>query len=189
MGADQDNREFFRIEDQVALNVSIDDQSEGASSLPVESPLFDLLGELHLLDYESQHLLRQISDRDRLLAAYLKIVNKRIDLLGRTLATQLNGELGPLQQVSISEGGLSFLHHCELPVGAALKLDLVLLPSPLGLRLRGRVIHSQPETGGWLTGVTFESISDAQRQLLARHIMQKQAQEIRASKQLEGSTP
>jgi hypothetical protein len=36
--------------------------------------------------------------------------------------------------------------------------------------------------GRWHVALNFDLINDAQRQLLARHILQKQAQDIRAAK-------
>jgi len=188
MSSDEESREFFRIEDRVALRFAVAGQPQADQLNTLESPLFDLLGELHLLDYESQHLLRQIAERDRTLASYLKGLNRRIDLLGRTLATELSGDLGPQQDITLSEGGLSFRHLQPIEPDTPLILSLILLPAPLGLRLKGRVIYCRKESeGDWLVGVNFEDLGDAQRQLLARHIVQKQAQEIRASKQQEGT--
>jgi hypothetical protein len=57
-----------------------------------DSPLFNLLSELHLSEFESQHLLRQISERDRTLAAFLKSQNKRIDLLSQVVAQTVLGK-------------------------------------------------------------------------------------------------
>jgi hypothetical protein len=54
----------------------------------------------------------------------------------------------------------------------------------LGLLLRGRVTHCEPEGfGTFKIGAEFESPTDAQRQLLARHILQKQAQERRLARE------
>ena len=69
--------------------------------------LFSLLSDLHLMDYESQHLLRHISERDRTLANYLKVMNKRIDLLGQVMVQSLLKEIGEPRKVSLSEGGAS----------------------------------------------------------------------------------
>ena len=57
---------YFQLADELALDYQLieppgDDQLHTDDS----SPLFGLLGELQLLDHESQHLLRQIGERDR----------------------------------------------------------------------------------------------------------------------------
>lgn len=191
-GGTDDKRDFFRIRDQIALQVKpVDGPDLDKELQDEESPLFSLLSDLHMLDYESQHLLRQIAERDRSLAHYLKIINKRVDLVGKALAMQLTGDLSEPQEVTLSEGGMAFSSPQPYPIDSWLMLRMVLMPSPLGLVLPARVIRCEAEqegdeqAGNWQVGVTFDSLSDAQRQLLARHILQKQAQEIRAAKTSE----
>ncbi len=187
-GDTEDKRDFFRIRDQLALEVKpIDGPDLENVVADDESPLFSLLSDLHMLDYESQHLLRQIAERDRALAQYLKIINKRVDLVGKALAMQLAGNLSEPQEVTLSEGGMSFRSTQPYSIGSWLMLRMVLMPSPLGLVLPARVTHCNTgeEPDQWALGVSFDNLSDAQRQLLARHILQKQAQEIRAAKTSE----
>ena len=138
------------------------------------------------MDFESQHLLRHISERDRTLANYLKVVNKRIDLLGQALAQSLLRDIGVPRRVSLSEGGISFNHPQAVPTGSHLALKMVLMPQALGLLLRARVMHCQArEDGQFEIGTEFEALSDAQRQLLARHILQTQAQQRRMARELQ----
>lgn len=186
-GETEDNRDFFRIRDQLALEVKPVSGPDLEQQLQDDSPLFSLLSDLHMLDYESQHLLRQIAERDRALAHYLKIINKRVDLVGKALAMQLAGNLNQPQEVTLSEGGMGFSSPDAYPIDSWLMLRMVLMPSPLGLVLPARVIRcdAEPEAGTWQLAVSFEHASDAQRQLLARHILQKQAQAIRAAKTSE----
>ena len=54
----EDHREFFRIQDQVYLECSPIDGPEVELDAQ-QSTLFNLLADMHMLDYESQHLLRQ----------------------------------------------------------------------------------------------------------------------------------
>jgi len=84
-------REYYRIDDTIALEFSLLSGAEAHASdaLHAPSPLFNLLSDLHLMDFESQHLLRHITERDRTLANYLKVINKRIDLLGQAVAQSL----------------------------------------------------------------------------------------------------
>ena len=104
---EEDRREYYRIEDTIALEFSLLSGAEAQASdaLHDASPLFNLLSDLHLMDFESQHLLRHISERDRTLANYLKVINKRIDLLGQAVAQSLLRDIGVPRQVSLSEGG------------------------------------------------------------------------------------
>ncbi|ARU88881.1 PilZ domain-containing protein [Pseudomonas sp. M30-35] len=179
---DQDRREYYRIEDTLALEFSrlSDTEALATEALHDSSPLFNLFSELHILDFESQHLLRHISERDRTLASYLKVINKRIDMLGQAVAQSLLGDIGPPKKVTISEGGVSFNSAEEVEAGTHLAIKLVLMPQALGLLLRAKVIHCYAsEDNQFEIGTEFESLTDAQRQLLARHILQRQAQERR----------
>src|SRR5207253_6650718 len=91
---EEDRREYYRIKDTIALEIRPLSAHEAAGQevLQDESPLFNLLSELHLSEFESQHLLRQISERDRNTASYLKVMNKRIDLLGQVVAQAVLGK-------------------------------------------------------------------------------------------------
>ncbi|KPU53049.1 pilZ domain protein [Pseudomonas fluorescens] len=185
---EEDRREYYRIEDTIALEIRPLTATEAAGQevLQDASPLFNLLSELHLSEFESQHLLRQISERDRTIAAFLKSQNKRIDLLSQVIAITVLGQIGEPQPVIISEGGIDFQHPSPIAAGAHLSVKLVLMPQALGLLLRARVTHCDRKGDGYDVGTEFEHLTDAQRQLLARHILQKQAQERRLARdQLE----
>ena len=82
---------------------------------------------------------------------------------------------------------LSFESSEAYPVDSWLALRMILLPAPLGLALPVRVLRCDrnDRNEGWTLAVNFDVLTDAQRQLLARHILQKQAQEIRAAKSTE----
>ena len=190
MQDEDERREYYRIEDTIALEFSPQDEAEleVPDAFQRGTSLFDLLADLHVLDFESQHLLRHITERDRTLAGYLKAINKRIDVLGQAVAQHMLSDLAPARPVSLSEGGVSFTSPEPVEVGSFLNLRMVLLPQPLGLQLRGRVIHCAAlADGNWEIGTEFEALPDAQRQLLARHILQKQAQQRRLARELPDS--
>jgi hypothetical protein len=181
-----DRREYYRIEDTIALEFHLlsGAEAQATEALHDASPLFNLLSDLHLADFESQQLLRHIGERDRTLANYLKVINKRIDLLGQALAQNLLRDVGSPKQVSMSEGGIGFDNLREIPVGSQLAIKMVLMPQALGLLLRAEVIHCQEKADGQFEiGTEFEGLTEAQRQLLARHILQKQALDRRQALQ------
>lgn len=178
-----DKRDYFRIQDTLLLEyrpISGPDADDGFAD---SSPLLGLLSELQTLEYDSQPLLRQISETDRALANYLKIVNKRVDLIAKALSLQASDQAGSPTEVTLSEGGLSFSNDQPLAVGDWVSLRLVLQPTPVGLIIPARVIRSEAQADG-RHGIAlgFDVLNDQQRQLLARHILQKQAQDIRAAK-------
>ncbi|GFM81609.1 PilZ domain-containing protein [Pseudomonas cichorii] len=187
---EEERREYYRIEDSVALEINPLSQADQASQEAIRetSALFDLLSELHVNEFESQHLLRQLDERDRVLNSFLKSLNKRIDLLGRVVAHTALGRLGAPQPVNISEGGLRFTSSQRYTPGEELSIKMVLMPQAAGLMMNATVIHCNTlENGEYETGTKFMDLPDAQRQLLARHILQRQAQQRRQA--LEQSVP
>ena len=183
-----DRREYYRIEDMIALEILPPEHAETVSGAG-STQRFALLGELHQLDFEAQHLLRQIADGNRTLANYLKVQNKRIDLIGQALAQDLLQDLGPARATVLSEGGISFVNDQPLDVGSTWLLKLALMPQGLGMLLTARVASCQAlESGQFAIGTSFEALTDAQRQLLARHILQKQAAERRLARESSQGT-
>ncbi|RMQ50062.1 hypothetical protein ALQ04_02380 [Pseudomonas cichorii] len=187
---EEERREYYRIEDSVALEInplSLADQAS-QEAMRDTSALFDLLSELHVSEFESQHLLRQLDERDRVLNSFLKSLNKRIDLLGRVVAHTALGKLGAPQPVKLSEGGLLFTSHQSYSPGEKLSIKMVLMPQAAGLMLSAIVIHCNTlENGEFDIGTEFVDLPDAQRQLLARHVLQRQAQQRRQA--LEQDSP
>ncbi len=184
---DAERREYYRIEDRVALQITPLTAEQIATQQPLhdDSALFSLLGELGLMDYETQHLLRQIDDQNRNLGAFLRLLNKRVDLIAQAMAQQVCGEFGDVQTVMLSEGGISFTHEHALASDSKLALRILLMPQALGVLLRARVVHCQLQKNGqYEIGAQFEALTDAQRQLLARHILQKQALARRQAREL-----
>ncbi|MBV4475160.1 PilZ domain-containing protein [Pseudomonas sp. B2M1-30] len=186
---EEDRREYYRIEDSIALEIRPLSALEAAGQevLQDASPLFNVLSELHLSEFESQHLLRQINERDRAIAAFLKSQNKRIDLLSQVIALTALGQIGEPQPVIISEGGIDFQNPAPIATGAHLSVKMVLMPQAHGLLLRARVTHCDRKGDGYDIGTEFEHLTDAQRQLLARYILQKQAQERRLAREQNDS--
>ena len=150
------------------------DQNDFASffRLPAQ---YQLLTEFQMLDIEAQPMLHGISEKDRNLGAYLKILNRKLDALCRTVAL-MNDPIDEqrIQSVSLSEGGLALAWDEHYPPGTLLLIKLILLPSYLGLLLKGRVLHPSPDHHAGEVHMEFIDLDDHQRQLIARHIIRKQ---------------
>lgn len=172
-----ERRAYYRIQDRIALQISGDPQQAQQ-----ESALFALLNELYVLEMEAQPLLRSISEQQRTLVNYLKITNKRIDLLANALAQSLLDTLGEPQPVTLSEGGISFISNKEYPSGSLISLKAILLPQAFAVQLTAKVIRCHPAGQGHCIAARFTELTDTQRQVLARHIMQRQAQERREAR-------
>jgi Tfp pilus assembly protein PilZ len=175
-GADPDRREFFRVEDRVNLRHRRIERD--ALALPAEShfdnsEVFWLMRELRTVDIEHHSRLRGLSEHDRELGLYLKGINRKIELVAGALAAldRMHSGVSP-QPVLLSEGGLSFHADADFTIGDLLVLQLTLLPEHLGLALYGEV--TSVDTARRRVGIGFLRLREADRQILARHILQVQ---------------
>ena len=175
---EEERREYYRIEDSVALEINLLSSTDtaGHRAMRETSALFELLSELHINEFESQHLLRQLDERDRVLSSLLQSFSKRIDLLGQVVAQTTLGRLGAPQPVVISEGGVQFHSAESFAAHEQLSIKMVLMPQASALMLHARVTHCDPlPDGQFEIGTEFIDLPDSQRQLLARYILQRQA--------------
>jgi hypothetical protein len=175
---EEDRREYYRIEDSVALEINLLSGAEPANRQAMQetSALFELLSELHINEFESQHLLRQVDERDRVLSSLLKSLSRRIDLLGQVVAQTALDKLGAPQPVIISEGGVQFESSQAYALDAHLSIKMVLMPQASALMLLAKVIQCDTLADGqFVIGTEFVELPDSQRQLLARYILQRQA--------------
>lgn len=184
----QDNRDFYRIQDKALLEFAkIDPELLNGDEIEfpmLVSPQFHLLNQLHSIESESGALLRAIAERDRDIANYLKSINQKVEIVAHSIVQNSEDleELAP-QQITLSEGGISFTHKSQMPLETCLAVKLVLLPSYVGLLLLGRVVNCNEHiSGNYLINLVFERLAETDRQLIARHVLQFQAKERRAGR-------
>lgn len=176
--AETNRRESFRVEDRALLRYCVVG-AEAAATVPPEShfadgELFWLMRELRNIERENHNVLRGIAEQSRDLAQYLRGVNRKIELIAAALLARDNRQEGAVPQaISLSEGGLSLLVEPRLAVGSTLALELTLLPEQIGIVCYGEVIANRDEPPQ-RSVVRFLRLPDADRQLIARHILQVQ---------------
>jgi c-di-GMP-binding flagellar brake protein YcgR len=182
---DQDRRQFYRIDHPVVLDYQVVEEADVArSSQPYQfnvSPYFLLQSQLAEIDSECQHLIYKIAESTPHLATYLQHLNKKIDLIGRTLTgSNLDHEPGREQIINLSEGGLSFLNDSALDADAPLAIKLIFPENGVGLLLYARVQRCEPVATEYEIGISFLKMPESCRTLLARLILEAQARERQA---------
>lgn len=183
----QDRRQYFRIDVPVQLQVkpcsSEDVESGSCTGLFKQNDSQALLDNLRGIDYEHSHLLRRIAENDRSLEAYLRAINKKIELLASHFCAEKNKEQSTTT-ISLSEAGMCFQTTDPLEPGDFVAAELILLPSYNGLYLFAEVISCIETEQIFKLGVRFINLSENDQQLLAKQVMQSQLLEKR--KQHEG---
>jgi hypothetical protein len=196
MDSQLERRRYFRIEDEVILFL----REVTAEQLPKgdvfeDHPLdaFSLSARLDLLSQEARIPLRRIAREQPDLLDYLKIVERKIDLIARAL---LEKESDLVEQsanrVSLSASGIAFDADMGFSQGALLELKMVLSPALVGVVAFGKVVHCRhsrdnPERP-YRIGVDFIDIKEQDREALIRHVIRKQSLQLRSHKQREAGS-
>jgi hypothetical protein len=184
-GKGSNQRDFYRVECRAVLDyVALGDHlpaARSAESFFGDGEHFALLRELRKLDHDNAQLLHAIGESDRNVGSYLHLLNRKIDLLARHIAALSPGlKSGSEQTISLSEGGLSFAAADPPAAGSVLALRMTLLPAYAVLALFASVVKLQPLADGQVqVSLNFERLQDAERQAIARHVMQVQMAEQR----------
>lgn len=182
-----ERRRYFRIEDEIILFFSeISPDEVPDSDRYQESPLdnFALSARLDLLTAESRSQLRKVEREHPVVADFLKCLEQKIDLIAQALLSsdeELKGQ--PTRRVSLSASGLAFEAERGFDLGAMLELKMVLPPSLVGILTYGRVVYSRyhpaGDNNGFQVAVDFAGLRESDRELLIRHVVKRQLQQLR----------
>ncbi|ARU56142.1 hypothetical protein OLMES_2069 [Oleiphilus messinensis] len=194
---DQDRREFYRVSCRASIeiqpihenNLQREDAFQYLSTLFDLPPAFELHNELQKIEQESQIFLRQIQEKDKNLAQYLKSIDKKIDLLAQTLLQQqLPGYETEHHLINLSEGGLKLRHSTPYPENQIVALKLILIPQATVILSFCKVILCKktnpmyPDQGlaqnQFTLRLEFLDMDPRQQQFLARFITQQQRQDL-----------
>jgi|TARA_Y100000310_G_scaffold325562_1_gene389211 hypothetical protein len=183
---DIDRRDYLRMRDSVYIDYRTVPKeqvfAEKRQSPYDVSARFNLLRDMYELELESGQLLRSLTDADRKLGAFLSTVNRRLEMMARILsADELKPRQNPDENVTLSQGGISFQVDELLPVETYLGMKLLFHPSLLGLTMYGKVKYCRLTDEGehYVAGVEFLQLDSIGEQLLSRHVIRLQAEDRR----------
>jgi hypothetical protein len=173
----EERRDFFRVEDEVLLKVIPSSEQAARSGQPPSELQKDsglnLVTELQRIEHDNQQLLLQVSQQSKDLEAYLKGLNKKIDLIATQVVSSHQNREGK-QTVSLSEGGIAFHSQQAFAEKSIVAIQLFLLPSYVSLTLFAKVMDCNSVDNGYSISTMFVALSDTNRQILAKQIMQVQ---------------
>ena len=186
---DQERRGFFRVDDDVALSYrqvpsSVVSQ-EGSPLRMSEGYSASLANELERMREVSRIHFRHVEKELPEVARYLAHLDSKIDLLAQHIVIDSDDLfVKSTQAVNISGSGLAFVVEGALNVGDFMELRFVLKPSLANIKTYSKVISCQPDKGQFRIAVEFTYLGDDDRDLLIRHVVKKQMNDIRENKAL-----
>jgi len=190
-----ERRRFFRIEDKVYLQLEADEQSSSTTAYENigESNFYPYINEFRKISTESKHHLHLAENTDPHLAAYLQALNRKIECLAQAiLFSQEEQSLEASHVIQLSEGGFSVFLEQPYEPGQKIKCKMILYPNNHIIFFTSEVIycqqqpHATPYTSSpmkphYRVGFEFAQLNEGDSQLLARHIINKQASQRRQS--------
>jgi len=180
----QERRGFFRINDDVALTyrlVSGDAASKTLEDLGISSDEpATLTNELEKMNEVSRIHFRHVEKESPEIARYFSYIEAKINLLAHHIM-MANDDLfvQSTQPVNISGSGVSFNVDSALDNGSCLEVKFTLNPSMVTINTFSEVVSCEPEDGKFRVAVVFKKLRDADRDMLIRHVVKKQMNNIR----------
>ncbi|THB64674.1 MAG: PilZ domain-containing protein [Gammaproteobacteria bacterium] len=188
----EEKRRYFRIDDHIMLKYRVIPSNEvQAVSDRLRAPLpnaFSLSSDFAELKQESALLQRSVENSSPAVAQYISMLDKKLDMIAKVLLVQNMGADEHLwRKVNLGAGGMAFDSHVEIPVSSVLEVKMGLLPSHAGLITIGKVIRCQKrrEGSGYNVAICFLHVRDSDRELLVQHVLWRQAQMLRESRQAD----
>jgi len=140
-----------------------------------------LSSQIKLLSSETSELLKRIGQANPLLAKYLTVLERKIDVLASAVVIQDDiNQNHSTHYVNLSVSGVAFLTAEGYPIGTLLELEMVFLPTLTSVIAYGRVIYCIRYSGEKLlshrVGVGFIRLHYYDREMLARHVESRKDQ-------------
>ena len=188
-----EKRRYYRLRDSVALKYRILTDEELARTLgrmEIGQPdLLSLASSFAAASGNMQRSFERFRHRSPDIASYLDGLNAKLDQLIQLLVAN-EGEFGdePTHDVILSGSGVSIHSAIPIPVGAKLEIKLLMFPSYSCVLAFGKVVRCVMNTNGSQVGQTFDvavdftHIRESDRDLIVRHVNQKQTLELRNSR-------
>lgn len=192
----EERREYFRIDDEIALDYR--QISNGEAELlreKIQSRVIDRFtaaSSFNATSRQMTHVMHKVQVQSPELARCLQAIDQKLNMIAQLFVSEeikLNER--PTREVNLSAGGIAFRVQNEIKVDSLLELRMVLFPSLVGILTISRVIQCERVEDGnlkfpWQVAVVYEHLRETDRELLVRHIMSKETEQLR-SRRSQGS--
>jgi len=180
-----ERRDFFRIEDEVYLDletISTDEYNSASDTLNnLDNDSFCLSADFATLNNNLHPVLNNIKQIHPDIAQYLELLNNKIDSLGEPiLHKSAVYDENKRIKANISASGIMFESESIHTVGDLLRLEIVLFPEKIGVLIFGKVIKTSVSTGQKQNlSIEFEHIRTEDQELMIKHNLNKQMIDLR----------
>ena len=185
---DDERRRFFRIEDLMHLsyreidNAELNRKVELLEKGMVEH--FMINSSLTAITADMAATLRKVEATDPDVAAYLKSLDRKIDLVGKAfMAEDVSVGENKAAPVNISASGIAFDTEEPLKEGINVEMKMLLMHTFTGILTYGKVVgNDKSEVDGKAVNqvrIDFTHLREEDRDMLIRHVIRKQGDMLR----------
>lgn len=190
-GSHSDERNFFRIDDEVYLEFRVlTEVPRDKGKMPLSRKDVrgnDVLSDLTAVNAQIHPLIESIKQTNTSVARCLEAINKKVDLLAK--AVSKTGEpfkaVKPNRKVNLSAGGVSFNVGTELLPNTPVEVRLAVVSSNLIVTAYGEVTHCERDGKDpdqpFRVGIKFPTLSVAERQALFAHVLGRHTEKLRGA--------
>lgn len=189
-----DRRAFFRINDRLVMSVvpltTAEAEQIGQAIIDATPESGQLTQQMSSIQKSFNHLTDQIGHTNRDIARALRMLDEKVNLLAQNvqlLHTPLNAEAA--NEVNLSAGGLALMTDSVFQPRSAMEVRMQLLPGGLHIRAIAKVIAcdqliESSQGKSFYLRMAFTHMSETDRNILVKHTLNRQAEELRNSKQV-----
>lgn len=190
-----ERREYFRIDDQVLLNVRpIDtaDVPDIVERIHDRVPdRFTVAANFAVNSRAMSRLLHGFSSNSPDAARYMKLMDQKLNHLARLFVLEeVENNDYPRLNVNLSAGGLVFPSRREFLKDQLLETRMVLYPNMTGILTVATVVYCErlatlPGDFPWQVAVEYVHIRESDRDLLCSHIISRETELLRRQREEE----
>lgn len=189
-----DRREFFRINDTVLIEFSAleSDEVEQQIAHIIKNPPHndDDFEEKQLKTIQTSltYLTDQINQYDREVARALRLLDEKLNIISLAIQRQQNtSDMSNAVDANLSGGGIAFLTDSPLTTKSAIEIHIEFQPLGSVIHAIAHVVacnknYEAPKETPYLLRLVFTLMSEADRNLLVKHTLSRQAQILRLNK-------
>ena len=188
----EERREYFRIDDEVAFDYRL--ISPGEAELLREKiksrvvDRFTVASSFTATSRQMTHVIHKVQNQSPELARCLQAIDQKLNMIAQLFVSEeMDLHQQSTREVNLSAGGISFRSQQEIRIDSLLELRMVLFPSLVGVLTVSRAIQCERVNDGnlkfpWQISVVYEHLRESDRELLVRHIMSKETQQLRSQR-------
>jgi hypothetical protein len=172
-----ERRQYFRINDTLGFSYRLIGDSKKDDNFG---------SSLTQMDEQINQQLSSLASSQPQLCRLLGLMNQKLERIASQL--MLDGELvqkmaSRVGEVNISACGIGFSHPQAVATNSQIALKLHLLPSETRVAAEGRVVDCAAQADGlFYWRVTFTRMAEVEQDLLIRHLIGRQRQQIKELK-------